>query len=182
MTEVGLNLLDAAEVSGVSPRQHRGDRGLPASLMSHSQHQACAVTEGDGLFRSRLGQRQRLLAEHMLSRSHRRLDLGAVQRMRRREHHRFDGRIVERVAVVGRQRHALRRADRPHRLEVWLNRADDANIRRSCLKNVEYLLAPPTHPDESNTDGPFHICLSPGEDRNARGSFAAVRSATTFSC
>jgi hypothetical protein len=50
------------------------------------------------------------------------------------------------------------------------------------LKHIEYLLTPPAHTDESDSDGPRHLCFSTRRDRNAASFFAAGRIAADVSC
>ncbi len=182
MAEVRFDLVDAPELSGVCLRQHRSDRRLPASLVPHAKYQARIAAKGYGLLCPRLGQRQRLFAKDMLASSCRSFNLGSVKGMRCSEHHRFDSRVIERIGVVGRHKNAPLGAERAYCLNVWLDDADNTNVRRGGPKHIEYLLAPPTHSDESDSDGPRHLCLFTRHHRSAPSFPVAVRICDSVSC
>src|ERR1700677_1532753 len=159
MAEVGLDLVDAPQLSGIRFRQHLGNRGLPPPLVSHSENQPGVAAQANRLFGARLVQGQRLLAEHVLSSPDCSLDLFAVQRVRRRQNDGFDLRIAKRVPVVGRQGDALLVTERARRLKVRLDVANHADVSRCSAQNAEHFLAPPAHADESYSDRPTHSGL-----------------------
>ena len=102
--------------------------------MPHPKNQARVTTQANGLFGAGLGQGQRLFAKDMLSGRDRSLDLGAMQRMRRRQHDGFNVRVGQRIRVIGRQRDPLLSAKGARRLEVRLDRAHNADVRRRALQ------------------------------------------------
>ena len=102
--------------------------------MPHPENEPRVATQANGLFGAGLGQGQRLLAKHVLSGRDRSLDLFAMQRMRRRQNDGFDLRIGQRIRVVGRQRDALLGTKRARRLEVRLDGANHADVRRRALR------------------------------------------------
>ncbi len=118
MTEVGLDLVNAPQFSGVGFRQQLRDRGLPPALVTHPENEPRVATQANGLFGAGLVQGQRLLAKHVLPRPDCGLDLFAMQRVRRRQNDGFDLGIGERIRVIGRQGDALLVAERARRLEL----------------------------------------------------------------
>src|SRR6202020_163132 len=87
-------------------------------------------------------------------------DLFAMQYMRRRQNDSFDLRIGERICVVGCQGDALLVTKRARCLEIRLDGATHADVRRRPSKHIEHFLAPPAHADEGDSDRPAHIQLS----------------------
>ena len=160
MTEVGLDLVNASQFSGIRFRQHLGDRGLPPTLVPHPENEPGVATQANRLFGAGLIQGQRLLAKHVLPSLDRRLDLFAMQRVRRRQNDGFDLRIGERIRIVRRQGDALLVTQRPRRVEIGLDGANHADIGGRSAQNAEHFLAPPAHADESDSDRPAHIGVS----------------------
>ena len=156
VAEVGFDLVNPPQFAGVRPGQKVGDRRFPAPLVPHPENEARVATKPDGLLGAGLRQGQRLFAKHMLAGCDRGLDLLAMQRMRRGEHDGLHRGIGERIRVVRRQCDALFGANRARRLEVGLDGAHDADVRRRRAEHVQHLLAPPAHADERNSYGLAH--------------------------
>ena len=156
VTEVGLDLVNASQFSGVRFRQHLGDRGLPPALVPHPENEPGVATQANGLFGAGLVQGQRLLAKHVLPSPDCRLDLFAMQRVRRRQNDGFDLGIGERIRIVRRQGDALLVTERARRLEIWLHGANHVDVGGRSAQNAEHFLAPPAHADESDSDRPAH--------------------------
>ena len=143
--------------------------------MPHPENQARIAAQANGLLGAGLGQGQRLFAKDMLAGGDGSLDLRAMQRMRRGQHDGFDVGIGQRIRVVGRQRDALFGAKRAHRLEVRLDGAHHADVRRRRAEHVEHFLAPPAHADEGDSDGPAHVrsssrLMNEGIERSRRSA------------
>lgn len=128
MAEIRLDLQDAAESAAGGILQQGSERRLEAALMTHAEDEPGLAAERDGALRADAGHGERLFAEDMLAGRDRRLDLRAVELVRRREDHRLDiaagecGVIVgqEIQPVFGRERGAVR---------IRLDSADDVQVR-----------------------------------------------------
>src|ERR1700729_3086613 len=66
MTEVGLDLVNAPQFSGVGFRQQLRDRGLPTALVPHPENEPSVATQPNGLFGGGLVPGQRLLTKNLL--------------------------------------------------------------------------------------------------------------------
>ena len=77
--------------------------GMEPAIIAEAERDAGLAHRGDGVFRLLLGQRERLLAEHVLVGGRRGDHLRAMHRMRRRQNHRIDARIGEHRLVIRRE-------------------------------------------------------------------------------
>ena len=142
-------LASSSAIGGSHRRSCPIPRTRPASRQRRTAFSAPALVK-----------RQRLFAKDMLAGRDGSLDLRAMQRMRRGEHDGFHLGVGQRIRVVGRQGDALFGAERARRVEVRLDGAHHADVRRRRAEHVEHFLAPPAHADEGDSDRPAHMRLS----------------------
>ena len=125
-------------------------------IITKPQRHAGFLHGGDGVFRFAFGQRERLLAEHVLAGRRCGDHLRAVHRMRRGENHGVNGLIGEDRAVIRLELKAVllgkRLGVRRHGACRAGNEADDV----AAFGRFNDRLAPPAKPDNGRFD---HLIL-----------------------
>jgi hypothetical protein len=80
------------------------------------------------------------------------LDLGAVQRMRRRQHDRLDGGILEHLGQGGREAEPVALGDLLLRDGIARDGVDEANTVADPVHGLDERDAPPAQPDDADVD------------------------------
>ena len=128
VAEVRLEVHDGAERARLDQALDLDQRRLEAALVADPEHEAAPSTRLHHLPGVGGGQRERLLAEHVLAGGGSGQDLRVVQRVRRREDHRLELRIGKRLVQARGQGQPVLGRERPGRLGPDVDRTDHTQL------------------------------------------------------
>jgi hypothetical protein len=157
------SMWDRAQRAGIDQTLDFAQRRLEAAFVADPEHEAALMAGAHHLAGVRAGERERLLAEHVLAGGGAGQDLGMVQRVWRREDHRLEIRVAERLVQARRQREAVLRGERRGRPGIDVDRAHHPQLLRA-LQTPDDGPAPPAKPHHGGAD---HRGRSSNESRKS---------------
>ena len=179
--EIAFQMQDLAQPAFVQDRPQRDEIGREPPVVADGEGHPRLVDGADGGVCVRGGEGQRLFAEDVLARLGRRHDLGAVNRMRRRQHDGVDGGIGQHRIVIGSQRQPLGRGvilDLRWRARDGTRKPDGVG---PFAERIDQRLAPATEADNGRVYHGQASVFSRGTSMSYQGLLSRVLVSSTWS-
>ena len=147
-----FDVQNGAELAGADHVAQLGHFRMETAIVTECERDAGLAHRGDGILRFALGERERLLAVHVLPGRRRGDHLRGMHGMRRGQNHRIDPRVREQLIVTRREPQTLLLGER---LDLRCHRASGAGHEAdgvAVLGRLNKRLAPPAKSDDAGFD------------------------------